>query len=408
MDHLNEEQNAAYQLALQTSDSLFLTGFAGTGKTVLMRTILHALKGKGRETRVAAFTGLAARALGGSTLAKLLGLGLSKGPGDFADADLGRAEENLDGITDLFIDEISMVSGDYLALVDQVLQTVIGRAEPFGGLRLIVGGDFMQLSPICKRGEKYTWYWAFEYPSFRYLLPTFLKRSMRHQDAREAGILNEWRQGIITERGLAQFQDMVRPGAPGAVDLYPRRKEVEVINQTRLDATSGRSMIYTTVFDPDHQVDKLLNHIPIGKRVELKRGVPVIILVNDPKGHFVNGSQGHVEYLDPSAARIKLHCGKDVWVPFKTWHIADSVDKVVGRVEGMPVQLGWAATIHRAQGMTLDSVVTDVSRCWEPGQAYVALSRTRKLSDIALLSPVRRIRVDPVALSYVNALIEAS
>ncbi len=401
---LNSQQQEALDLVLTTDKNVFISGYAGTGKTVLLNDIVESLRKKGREVRVSAYTGLAAQHLDGTTIAKLLGLHLGKTINDWDEVDLERAEQNIEGVTDIIIDEVSMVSGDFLELVDRVLQHCTGRDEPFGGVRIIFGGDFMQLPPIRPQDEEYSWPWAFEYPEFPKSLAVYLTQCMRQSSSEEVACLNEYRQGILSARGKSFLDKLVGRKLDNPVDLYPFRKEVQDINSERLKSHPGKEQVYSTSFAPGRYRERFLRSIPVGEQVVLKPEVPVIILSNDPEGHFVNGSQGIVTRMRRDNVRVQLRNGDEVEVEHKCWKIKEPNGTIVGEAWGLPVQLGWAATIHRSQGMTLDAVKTDISRCWEPGQAYVALSRTRSLENVSLLAPVRKIKADPVALSYVNAL----
>jgi len=401
---LNEQQRETRNLVLNTDSNVFISGFAGTGKTVLLTEIVEALRNKGREVRVTAFTGLAAQHLNGTTIAKLLGLRLAKTVNDWCDVDLDRAKQNLQNVTDIIIDEVSMVSGDFLELVDRVLRFCVNDKLPFGGVRIIFGGDFMQLPPIQLKEESYCWPWAFEYPEFSNSLAVFLTQSMRQTAHREIDFLNEYRQGILSASGKSFLDQLVGRKLENPVDLHPKRKTVQQINQHRLETHPGEKHTYQTKFSPYTRKEQFLRSIPVGETVVLKPEVPVIILVNDPGERYVNGSQGVVTRLHRDSIRVQLRNGDEVELENKKWKITDTDGNSIGEAWGMPVQLGWAATIHRAQGMTLDAVTTDISRCWEPGQAYVALSRTRSLENVSLLRPVTHIKADPVALSYVNSL----
>ena len=402
---LNTQQKEARDLILRVKSNVFLSGFAGTGKTFLLRSLIKSLREEKKQVRVCAFTGLAAQHLQGTTIAKLLGLGLCRRVEQLDKVDLDRAVKNLDGVSHIVIDEISMVSGDYLELIDEVCQQGTGNPEPFGGIKMIFGGDFMQLPPI--QTEKETparMPWAFEYEPFQDTLALFLTQSHRQTDDKELDLLNEFRQGIISPAGRKFLIDAIDRPLENPVELYPYRKDVEGINQEKLSAHPGKLYTYQTKGTPWEKEDMLLQNVPIGKKVELKEGVPVIVLTNDPSGKFVNGSQGIVRALHEASAQIELNNGHMITVRPRTWDILNPEGKLLGQVRGMPLTLGWAATIHRAQGMTLDAVSTDIARCWEPGQAYVALSRTRSLEGISLRSKVEQIKADPVALSYVNNL----
>lgn len=402
LNQLNEDQRRAHGLALSSRENLLITGSAGTGKSAVLTRIIHDLRRKGHVVRVAAFTGLAAQHLKGTTLAKLLALGLAKRPEDLDRClRLERAQRNLEGVTDLVIDEVSMISGDFLELMDQVLRLALDEPEPFGGLRAIFSGDFLQLPPV--RGERepeFRCKWAFQHPLFQLVRPVALKQSMRQQNERDVRILADLRRGYISPDAKEALDRALERQLEEPTELYPINRLVHQVNAKRLAEHEGRLFTYATYFDPRHMGNDFLGSVPIGSQVEVKEGVPVIILMNHTLGRFVNGSQGRVEKCDWQSCWVRLRSGRLAEVRRKLWSIEDGVGRTIGTVDGMPLHLGWAATIHRAQGMTLEAVKTDLARCWEPGQAYVALTRTRSLDDIKLLNSVKDLQVDPEALAY--------
>lgn len=401
---LSNEQRYALQILIERiHHNIFLSGFAGTGKTTILRQFIHHLRSAGHNVRVAASTGLAALHLEGITLAKLLGLRLAKSVDDFEQVSLYQARLNMRGVRTLILDEISMLSGDMLELVDYVLQAVMENEKPFGGVRMIFSGDFLQLPPVGTKGVKLKYPWAFEYPEFSQSLVVFLKEPHR-QAGDDADFLNELRQGILTPAGKILLGEMSERELPEATFLSPRRDQAAKINSERLKGVSGQLFYIPTECDRPEFRKEAQNQIPVGDQVLLKKDVPVIILTNDPNGQFVNGSQGRVKDVWRKSCRVILAGGKEVMVSLKTWEVFLPGNELV-RFTGLPIQLGWAATIHRSQGMTLDAVSTDLDSCWEPGQAYVALSRTKSLKNVSLTKVPREVKVDPVALSYSNHLI---
>ena len=395
-------QKQAYTLALGTRENLLITGSAGTGKSAVLSRIIRDLRRKGRIVKVAAFTGLAAQHLRGTTLARLLGIGLAKRIDDLDRyLNLERAERNLCEVTDLVIDEVSMISGDFLELIDQVLRLATEEQEPFGGIRVIFSGDFLQLPPVrTEKDPEFSCKWAFQSPLFDAVRPINLTESLRHQNERDVRILADLRRGYISPEAQEALDSSIKRKLEDPAELYTLNRIVNQVNSTRLEQHPGETYKFSTYFNPKHMENDFLKSVPIESSVAIKKGVPVIILMNHSMNRFVNGSQGTVESTTWNSCFVRLRNGRRVEVPRKLWTIEDGGGKILGTVDGMPLHLGWAATIHRAQGMTLDAVQTDVSRCWEPGQAYVALTRTRSLKDLSLLKEVKELKVDPEALAY--------
>ena len=412
-------QAKALHLALTSSDSLFITGSAGTGKTVVLKRIVQDLEAAGQKVLVTSFTGLAALQLGGVTLARLLGLGIAKRPEDLQDdlITIGqRAERAVGGADVLVIDEISLLSGDYLELADHVLRVARGNRSPFGGLRVIYCGDFMQLPPIRGYQEpEFKIKWAFQYPPFRDVQIIQLTECMRQERAIELELLNELREGRLGPLSKLFIKAAVGRKIEDAIELHPRNEVVRKINQEHLDLLPGESQEYRTYYSCPRSEALLSKSLPIDRILHLKVGAPVIIMVNNPAGNYCNGTQGKVVGMSRSEVQVKDLDGNLLIVDKHTWNVTLKSnptpfeltferDLQTGYARGMPIKLGWAATIHKSQGLTLSRVKTDVSRCWEPGHAYVALSRTPSMLDISLVNPFEKVLADPEALRFMKSI----
>ncbi len=403
-----EGQRQALHLALTTKKNLFIGGVAGTGKTFLLNKIAEGLQAKGRQVRKAAFTGIASQKIEGTTLSMLLGLRLGKRLSDLDEVNLDTAYQNLVGVTDLIVDEISMCSGDFLELVDHTMREVLEKNQPFGGVRVILSGDFLQLPPVFSMGEEKPRYrWAFQYPEFQSCQTILLTEPLRHRDPEEFQLLNEFRQGLISERGRKFLDSAVGRKLSNPAQLYGRRRDMEAVNAQYLARHPGVLHSYPTSCYPEELTKQLLDQVPIEESVDIKVGAPVILLENNHLRGYFNGSQGTVEECGYSSANVRLLGGKLVQVDLKVWEVAAPAGRSLGEVEGLPLQLGWAATIHRAQGLTLKQVRAEISGCWEPGQAYVALSRTTSLQNLSLVSPVTSIKASQEALAFLNSIEEA-
>lgn len=409
LSDMNEDQHRAYKLSLETRKNLLITGMGGTGKSEVLSKIISGLKAQGKRVKVTAFTGLAAQSIGGITLSKLLATGIAKRVEDMDRYfNKEKAEEQLKGVTDIIIDEVSMLSGDFLELMDNCLQKATGEWEPFGGIRIIFSGDFLQLPPIrSNKDSKFRYRWAFQHPLFEEVVPVILSQNMRQSDPEEMLALSDFRKGLITPRVEKFLNSSVSKEVNKPTELHPINKTVDEINASKLDKHPGEIIEYPTYTSPHSSKKDFLKAVPIGYSVKVKIGVPVLILVNDPQGRYVNGSQGIVEKCSERECYVRLRNDRRVRVERKTWNIEDPFGKLLGTVEGMPLQLGWATTIHRAQGMTLEAVQTDISSCWEPGQAYVAISRVKSLKNLSLIKPIKRIVVDREALGYWRKIEDA-
>jgi ATP-dependent exoDNAse (exonuclease V) alpha subunit len=415
---LTSGQEKALNLALSTPDSLFITGSAGTGKTVALHEIVRRLREQGRVVQTTAYTGLAALQLQGMTLARLLGLGLAKCWSDLPDSyrTVERAEGNLGDTTDLIIDEISLLSGDYLELVDQILQEAKGNELPFGGLRIIFCGDFLQLPPVQNyRDGKFQTKWAFQYPRFREVQAVQLTQSMRQEREIDLQLLNELREGRMTNLARLFMEAAVGRDVQHAVELHPRNRTVQEINEARLEELPGEAKVYKVTYDSPEAEAAMGGSLPMGDYVALKEGAPVIVLVNQPARGYYNGTQGRVIEMTAESVLIetsegerrevvqhewKAELGKETDV----WKRSFGQKNRMGSAWGLPLKLGWAATIHKSQGLTLNRIKADVARCWEPGHAYVALSRATNLTAVSLVRPFKKVLADPEALAFTRSI----
>jgi ATP-dependent exoDNAse (exonuclease V) alpha subunit len=409
---LTQGQERARRLALTTSASLFITGSAGTGKTVVLRQIIKDLTAAGQNVVTSAFTGLAALQLEGSTLSRLLGLGIAKRKSDLRGSLFHvrmRTEENLGNADVLVIDEVSMLSGDYLELVDSVLRMALNKDKPFGGLRIIFCGDFLQLPPVKGyQDPKFRIKWAFQYSAFKKVRSIVLTEGVRQGRSDDLNLLNEIREGRMTNLTKLFIQASVNRWVEGAVELYPRNKEVQEINRDRLEELRGVSQTYAVKYESLEACESMSKALPINARVELKVGAPVIVMANEPKIGYCNGTQGRVVDMEPERVTIKTLSGQILPVIPHVWKMdlgyGDSSSRSCGHAIGMPLKLGWAATIHKSQGLTLERVRTDISGCWEPGHAYVALSRATSMLNVSLVCPFKKVLADPEALRFTQSL----
>ncbi len=402
-------QEKVLELSESTNDSLFITGPGGTGKTWVINEVISRLQKRGRKVKKAAYTGLAAQHIGGTTLARLLGLGLAKNCGEVRDpySTMGTIEKNLDKVTDLVVDEVSMLSGDYLEMIDELIREALGKEnEPFGGIRVLYSGDFLQLPPIfTSQDASPEKAWAFQYGPFQEAQVVQLVKSMRQSRAMDVHILNQFRQGEMDFGAGLEFLELAQGNSvEDATELHTHNVVVDEINHRKLQELPGRVYHYQTGYQPARRRSSMVSHVPIGEEVTLKIGAPVIVLVNKPESGYYNGTQGKVVSCSRNAVRIEVKGKGTRRIRLHTWEVSMGESRPPGQVTGMPLKLGWAATIHKSQGMTLDRIRTDLSKCWEPGHAYVALSRASDLENVEIIKPPVKFHTNPLALAYVQSL----
>lgn len=383
-------QAEALALLKEGKQNIFLTGQPGAGKSFVTNKYIDWLIDNGKSFAVTASTGIAAINISGKTLHSFSGL---RSDEPLTEADVydilnNRYTQKRYKETDvLIIDEISMVSDQMLDNLNALAKRARGLMdEPFGGMRVIVVGDFYQLPPIsgnyCFHSE------AWKDAGFLFCN---LTEQHRTNDGVFIDILTGIRSGHLTEEQKEIIRSRVFDDVSdmNVARLDTHNKRVDEINQMKLSRLNTAPRTYTMKTDGlDIYVESLKKSCLSPDVLVLKVGAKVIFTRNDFEHRFVNGTQGEVTALDDSSITVKLNTTEEVInVGPAKWEYANGygVNKVVlASVSQIPVRLAWAITIHKSQGMTLDSAVIDVSRVFATGQAYVAVSRVRSLDGLFL------------------------
>ena len=397
-------------------------GGAGTGKT----TFLHALrKHDDRRQVFVAPTGVAALNVGGQTIHSFFGL-----PPRLVGRDEIRprpfARRLMRKLDRLVVDEVSMARADLVDAMDLSLRIARGRDEPFGGVQVVLVGDFLQLAPVVPMAEQQI------LASLGYEGPyAFHARVLA--EARMAGVafttvhrqsdpvfvrwLDRLRRGEDVEAAVEAINDAcVRPHRDGRepVLLAGTNARVDAYNAAGMAQLPAREQGYLGTSAGEFGLDG--DRLPVPERLALKVGARVMSVRNDIARRYVNGSTGTVVGLGDAGARVRFDNGIEMEVEAETWErIRYAVDeaserieaKVVGSYTQLPLVPAWAVTIHKAQGLTLEDVRIDLgSGAFAPGQSYVALSRARSLAGLSLVRPLkaRDIRVDPRVVAFVEDL----
>ncbi len=374
------------ELLQKSTDNLFLTGGPGTGKSFLIQEFL---KRSEDDIPVVASTGAAAILVGGRTFHSFFALGIMQGP---PDACIQKAVQNsglrsrLRNLKTLVIDEISMLSREAFDAAEQIARSVRRSEAPWGGIRIIVSGDFAQLPPISQDRHKSWCFRASAWRRSRFQRIT-LQEVKRTDDAEFLGILEEIRWGRVSER-VREFLNKRLTLAEEIEDnvphLFPRRAQTEAFNRRRLEELPAPLRTFETEYGGEARgIERLKRDAPVPAMLELKKGALVMTRINDPRQRFINGTVGtvlevldDVLYLDMRGRKIELE-------PFTfNWLNADGEEAAFAR--NFPVNLAYASTIHKIQGTTLERMHADLNALWEPGQAYVALSRARNAKAVTL------------------------
>lgn len=398
---------------------IFVTGGAGTGKSTFIRWLDNEFKGK---TLLCAPTGIAALTISGKTIHSMCRLP----PSWVVDTDIKLHPQSLAQHADvLIVDEISMVDANLLDAMDSFFRLNRGNTKPFGGISVVLVGDLFQLPPIITKPTEPLFDAEYDSPKFfaanaitsSNCHVVELTETFRQTDQKFVELLSDIREGKRIPEALEVLNvscKITNDPDPGTISLSPRRIEVERINNYRLERLPGKLKTFqgvTTGKFPDRQ-------LPVPINIELKVGAQVMLAKNS-KGtkDFVNGDIGTITEISTDRVKVMIERSQSVVeVPIAQWEQFDykfneetkKIEReVVGTYSQLPIILGWAITIHRSQGLTLEKVHIDLGQgAFETGQTYVALSRCRSLATLSIARPVRSgdIKVDPQATAFYEAV----
>lgn len=389
---------------LKTGANVFLTGEPGSGKTHTINAFTSWLRSAGIEPSITAATGIAATHVGGMTLHSWSGIGVNSSLSP-ADVDHIASKEHIARrivkARVLIIEEVSMLSAATFEMADAVCREVRRIDRPFGGLTVVLVGDFFQLPPVSREREV-----AFAYTSrtWRELNPLicYLTEQFRQDDGEFLDVLSAIRSGSVEELHYESLMTRhVEAGAPlDAPKLFSHNADVDRINLGELGKLAGASKTYRMQSKgKDTLVDGLKRGCLSPEVLELKEGATVMFTKNSPQGKFVNGTLGTVVgFGADNLPIVKTKDGARVTADPMEWQLEEQ-GKVKASVSQVPLRLAYAMTVHKSQGMSMDAAVIDLSKAFEYGQGYVALSRVRRLSGVYLLGiNARALEVHPEIL----------
>ena len=393
---------------------IYLTGAAGTGKTTLIERVKEKCSLK---KMVVAPTGVAALNIGGSTINSAFRIGFDTFPLIQESKD-PRFKKLLKNLELLIIDEISMVRAPMLDAISETLQIHRNSSKPFGGIHVLACGDLFQLPPVVKENEesaifeRYGSVYFFSADNFQAIeKPIFfeLVSSFRQQDDKEFyNLLNNVRLGKNLDSSISMINKTCHNpefDTESSLIITSRKYRAEQINDEMLSRIDGP----TTAAKSKEQGELNENDLPAPRELRVKEDAKVMFIKNDPEGRWVNGTIGVViDCSDKNKKVIKVKVGKEVFkVKREEWNKVRYVydeyndemeEEMVSSFKQFPLKLGWAVTIHKAQGLTLDSCSVDLGEgAFATGQAYVALSRCKTLDSLNLYRElkVRDALVDP-------------
>ncbi|MCT4580722.1 MAG: PIF1 family DEAD/DEAH box helicase [Flavobacteriales bacterium] len=391
---------------LKTGTNVFLTGSAGTGKTYVLNQYIQYLKDRKVPVAITASTGIASTHIGGVTIHSWAGIGVKESLTGRELAGMKTKKYLKDKIAKakvLIIDEISMLHKKQLDLVDLVLQSFKDNIESFGDLQVVFCGDFFQLPPVGVQQEKSRDKFAFMSKAWvdAGVSVCYLTKQYRQSDHELNDLLNEIRTNTISQQTIDLLKSANTPLKLEPTKLYTHNADVDRINQEFLEKLPGKKRYFKATTTGDKQlVEVLKKTVLAGNELQLKIGAKVMFVKNNYDKGYINGTLGEViEYSGVGLPVVKLTSGDKITVTPEKWSIDDDSGKSLASFNQIPLRLAWAITVHKSQGMTLEAAEIDLTKTFESGQGYVALSRLKSLNKLYLRGfNQKALTVDTLAL----------
>lgn len=401
---------------LQSGVSTFITGAPGAGKTFVLNQFIKQARRDGLSVAVTASTGIASTHINGQTIHSWSGIGVATALTDSLLKTIrSRRKRKLQSADILVIDEVSMMHAWLFDMVDQVCRAVRHRPEPFGGLQVVLSGDFFQLPPVSVSSrnsdmiapspeymamhERYVQAgknpegFVTESLVWEELNPAicYLTEQHRQDDGRLLNVLTDIREGTVSDQDRAVLSGRlgILPQAYDvAVHLFPVNRQADELNDLRLSQIEQPEHVFVAKSTgPANLVQRLKKNMLAPERLMLKTGAAVMALRNDADRQYVNGSIGTVRGFASDSKGgwpiVEFENGNIVTMKQASWEMMDG-ETVLASVDQVPLRCAWAITIHKSQGMTLDRAVMDLRRTFAPGMGYVALSRVERLDGLFL------------------------
>lgn len=395
---------------LQMGKNVFLTGPAGSGKTHLINEYILWLRMRGIQPAITASTGIAATHVEGQTIHSWSGIGIKNSLSEYDLDFIGQNEKLVKRFKNthvLIIDEISMLSAETLGMVNKAIQAGLQTYEPFGGMQVILCGDFFQLPPIVRGNGSVSF--AFEGQIWKELsLHTcYLEEQHRQNDTNLLSILEGFRDGSLTstQKEMIFARTKVKP-PENIPHLYTHNVDVDKLNNEKLSLLSTHPRIFTmSSKGSKKRVESLKKGLLVPEVLTLKKGASVMFVKNHLRGDYVNGTLGTVVDFKDSLPIVETHDGTTLTVEYESWSIIEN-EKTLAEVVQIPLRLAWAITVHKSQGITLDAACIDLSKTFVEGQGYVALSRVKSLQGLYLKGINERTYARHPVVAKANAIFE--
>jgi len=410
-------QNTALNI-LKTGNNVFITGSAGTGKTYLLNQFTFYLKSRKIIPTIVAPTGIAASHLQGQTIHSFFSLGIRSEIDDYYIESLLEKkylQTRFSKLKVLIVDEISMVSPEMFSAMDRILRAFKNNNNPFGGVQTILSGDFFQLPPISREPKDKRFAW--QSPSWKELqLKTcYLQEKFRQDDNVLISILDEIRSGNVSSNSYDILNSRFHKELDidfNPTKLYTHNIDVDRINNDELNKLNNPAKSFNYKSEGTAKnIEKIFKSSLVLEEISLKKDAVVMFIKNNHELGYVNGTTGVVVDFDKETGLpvVKTSYGSLIKCTLEDWSMENDSGNVVAKVSQIPLKLAWAITIHKSQGMTLDSAEIDLSKTFEVGQGYVALSRIKNIDGLRLMGlNDKALMVNPLILHIDDRIKAAS
>ncbi len=401
---------------LEAGHNVLLTGPAGSGKTFLLNKYIAHLKKKQIGVAITASTGIAATHIGGRTIHSWAGIGIKD---HLSPRDIGHLtkkaylKKQFDKTEVLVIDEISMLHAHRLDMIDRVCQAFKKNFLPFGGIQIVMSGDFFQLPPISAGGGEAEFVYKSDVWSEMDLRVCYLDEQHRQNDQKIIKVLQGLRQNTVGPEIVKLLEDRIKVRPQGKIKpvrLFTHNIDVDGINNAELQKIATPEFSYYMTGSGEKKlVESLKKNCLAPENLVLKKGALVMFVKNkfkEEKTIYVNGTMGIVADFDDNGFPIvRLNSGAEIRVAPDSWTIDDE-HSVLATITQIPLRLAWAITVHKSQGMTLEMAEIDLSRSFGYGMGYVALSRLTSLEGLYLLGINQMAyKLDPQVFAYDKELL---
>ncbi|OQB05871.1 MAG: ATP-dependent RecD-like DNA helicase [bacterium ADurb.Bin212] len=390
---------------LKSGANVFLTGEPGSGKTYTINRYVEYLRSHAIEPAITASTGIAATHIGGMTIHSWSGIGIRDrlSRGDIRSIlDKKNVLKRIQKAKVLIIDEISMLDANTLDNINAICCHAKANNNAFGGLQVVLVGDFLQLPPVVKRtvsNESQGSFFDETEPIFAYqssvwreadLSVCYITEQFRQKQGELLQILSKIRSNSFDESSLNMILSRRTDADSLSEDipkLYSHNIDVDSVNNRMLKQIAGEERVFEMRSKgPRNLIVSMKKGCLSPEKLCLKIGATVMFTKNDIKGKYVNGTLGEVFAFEGESGLpvVRTKSGQKIIADYADWSVMED-GKIVGSLTQIPLRLAWALTVHKSQGVSLDKAVMDLSRVFEFGQGYVALSRVRSLQGLYLL-----------------------